>query len=391
MVGRRVALGGLAVAGMAAAMPSVMPMALAQPAPRTPRVVFINPGRAGEGFWDDVSTAMRAAADQLGFLLEIRMAERDRSRLRAMAIAAAQEQPAPDALLLVNEEQTAVPALEAAVQRGLPTMLLINELSGDDLARVGPPRRAGDSFIGSLSPANRTAGRRMTEALLDAARKNNLRAADGRIHLLALGGELGTIAGMERSRGMYDAVAAANDVILDRHLLAGWQQGEARLLTRRYLDWAIRAAIRPTAVWAANDPMALGAMEAFEEAGRRPGKEAVFAGLNWSAEALRAVGEGRLLLSEGGHLLGGAWALVMLRDWFDGFDFTLDGDASLQFDLSPIDAASLSYCWSVIGERRWQGLDFRRFTRGERRRGGDMRQAYDFSLPAILASAKGAG
>lgn len=384
MIGRRRALVGLSACMMAAPL-----KARADSQTRARRIVFINPGLTGEDFWEDVSAVMRAAADQLGFLVEIRMAERERSRIRAMSLAAAAEDPAPDALLLVNEEQSAGAGALAAVQRGIPTLFLLNELTGEDAVQIGPPRQTHPSYLGSLVPDNRQAGRDMAEALFAKARQEKWYASDGKLHFLALGGEMATPAGSERSIGMREAAEAAVDVVLDRHLSAGWSQSEARQITRRYLDWALRASIRPCGVWAASDGMALGAIAAFEDTGLLAGRDAGFVGLNWSQAGLHAVSDQRMLMSEGGHLFCGAWALVLLHDWFAGLDFATGGRACLRFGMAGIDRDNLSAYDTALGHGKFERIDFRSFTRTSRRAQGMDNGGYDFSLDAVLAAASG--
>ncbi|MDJ0932036.1 hypothetical protein [Breoghania sp.] len=52
-----------------------------------PWVVFVNPGTTGEVFWRLVSHTMQAAADQFGIDLTIDMAERNRVRMKELALA----------------------------------------------------------------------------------------------------------------------------------------------------------------------------------------------------------------------------------------------------------------------------------------------------------------
>ena len=66
-------------------------------------------------------------------------------------------------------------------------------------------------------------------------------------------------------------------------------------------------------MWAANDPMALGAITALREAGYKPGVYVVVGGLNWSGGAVERVLKGEMIVTHGGHFLGGAWAMVVLR------------------------------------------------------------------------------
>ena len=89
-------------------------------------------------------------------------------------------------------------------------------------------------------------------------------------------------------------------------------------------------------LWAANDPMALGAITALREAGYKPGVDVVVGGLNWSQGGVERVLKGEMIVTHGGHFLGGAWAMVVLRDYHDGRDFA-EEDVRLQFPMGAID------------------------------------------------------
>ncbi len=179
--------------------------------------------------------------------------------------------------------------------------------------------------------------------------------------------------------GLQAALRVASDVALDRTLVANWSEDTAKTLAARYVEWAQRSGWQAAAVWAASDAMALGAAAAFAEAGLDPGRKVVFGGVNWSREGVRAVADGRMSVTVGGHFLCGAWAMVMLRDHFDGPGFEQRGDARVRVPLSAITAASAPRYLEVLGDGNWDRIDFRRFRRTP---GGE----YDFSLGAVLAA-----
>ena len=60
------------------------------------------------------------------------------------------------------------------------------------------------------------------------------------------------------------------------------------------------------------------------------GVDVVVGGLNWSGGAVERVLKGEMIVTHGGHFLGGAWAMVVLRDYHDGRDFA-EEDVRLQF------------------------------------------------------------
>ena len=70
----------------------------------TPSVVFINPGKTGEVFWDMVSEFMQQAGEQLSIDLSIYNAERDHIKMTKIAERVANAATPPQYMILVNEK-----------------------------------------------------------------------------------------------------------------------------------------------------------------------------------------------------------------------------------------------------------------------------------------------
>ncbi|TPQ38948.1 sugar ABC transporter substrate-binding protein [Bradyrhizobium guangdongense] len=343
-------------------------------------VVFVNPGKTGEVYWDMVSETMKAAGRKLDMNVEVLVAERNFRTMQELGLGVVARADKPDFLILSNEESAAVPVLEAAETAGIKTLFLSNTLIGADAARLGAPREKLKTWLGDITTDLQTAGTRMANALITAARTEKWQSPDGKIHILGIGGDEITPASIARNVGLDLAVGAAQDVVVDRMLFANWTQSEAEVVTANYLSWAARKGIRPAGVWAGNDPMALGAIKAVVAAGLEPGKDLQIVGLNWSEPALREIEAGRLLLSDGGHFLLGGWSMVLLRDYADGCDF---GTVSphVQLKTSAITRDNLSSVSTLIKTRAFDQIDFARF----RAKAGACGQ-YDFSIAALIAS-----
>ena len=73
-----------------------------------------------------------------------------------------------------------------------------------------------------------------------------------------------------------------------------------------------------TLIWAASDSMAIAAARAAADAGLQPGKDILLTGIDWSAEGIQAVRDGRLLATAGGHFMDGALALAVIYDHSHG-------------------------------------------------------------------------
>ncbi|MBB3139410.1 ABC transporter substrate-binding protein [Halomonas organivorans] len=338
-------------------------------------VRFVNPGFASGGFWRSVSETMRAAAEQLGLSLEISYGEREWPRMRANAEAAIASPSPPDYLILVNEHGQAADLVRAADARGVPTLLLLNTLTDRQVARVGRAGQELPCWLGSLTPDNERAGHEMATALFDAAR--GLSPQPGRIALMTLAGDVATPASQARLAGLDRALAAAPDVDERRRLVVDWSYDEAY----RRIDTWLSTQRRFDAIWAANDPIALGAMAAAERHGLMAGRDYAVVGMNWSTAALARVNDGEMTLTHGGHFLAGAWAMVLLHDLHHGIPITAE-TTQLHFPMAALRAPIPGALQEILTQRQWSRIDFRRFSRYHH----PERTGYDFSLAALQAA-----
>ncbi|WP_194476308.1 ABC transporter substrate-binding protein [Bradyrhizobium sp. CCBAU 53338] len=363
------AIGALAPAGHAVA-------ADAKPL----NIVFVNPGKTGEVYWDMVAQTMQAAGRKLNAHVEVLTSERNYRTMQELGLGVVARADKPDFLILSNEESAAVPILEAAEVAGIKTLLLSNTLIGEDAVRLGPPRATLKNWLGDITTDLTTAGARMANALIGAARNEKWQSPDGKIHLLGIGGDETTPASIARNAGLQLAVAAAPDVVVDRLLFANWTQSEAEQVAANYLSWAQRKGIRPAGIWAGNDPMALGALKAVAAAGITPGEDIQVVGLNWSEDALREIKAGRMLLTDGGHFLLGGWSIVLLRDYADGCDFAATSP-HIEVKTSAITRDNLGSVAGLIKTRAFDRIDFARF-----RAKPDHCGRYDFSVDTLISS-----
>ncbi|MBR0726201.1 ABC transporter substrate-binding protein [Bradyrhizobium manausense] len=343
-------------------------------------IVFVNPGKTGEVYWDMVAQTMQAAGRKLNANVEVLTSERNYRTMQELGLGVVARPDKPDFLILSNEESAAVPILEAAEAAGVKTLLLSNTLIGEDAVRLGPPRRTLKNWLGDITTDLTTAGARMANALIGAARNEKWQSPDGKIHLLGIGGDEITPASIARNAGLQLAVAAAPDVVVDRMLFANWTQSEAEQVAANYLSWAQRKGIRPAGIWAGNDPMALGALKAVAAAGITPGESIQVVGLNWSEDALREIKAGRLLLTDGGHFLLGGWSIVLLRDYADGCDFAA-GSPHVEVKTSAITRDNLGSVAGLIKSRAFDRIDFARFRAKPGRCG-----QHDFSVDTLISS-----
>ncbi|MGI6245307.1 MAG: ABC transporter substrate-binding protein [Pseudochelatococcus sp.] len=337
-------------------------------------VAFINPGGSTD-FWGEVAGTMRAAANDLDIDLEVIDTSRDRFAMAKAAQDIASRTGKPDVVVIVNELQQGPELLATLDKAGIKTFFLLNKLTDEQEAKAGKARQGVPNLIGSLIPDNEIAGYEMGRSLIVAARKAG-KDKDG-ISILALIGDTATPAALQREAGLKRAVKEDPAAKIVRAIPVHWNRDTAKDRASAFL-----ARETADAIWAANDPIAFGAMEAAREKGLKPGVDISFAGLNWSADALKAVKAGEMTLTHGGHFFGGAWSMVLLYDYMKGADFASGGGADVQFPMSAVTGENVDAFLAKLGAGDWERIDFASFSKAKAGVAN-----YTFSADAILAAA----
>lgn len=319
-------------------------------------VVFINPGKTDEAYWVAAAQAMQVSAQSLGLELEVLYAERN--HLRAMDLArslvARPKEKRPQYAVFSNDYATGAELLRILDGSGIKSFMAFSRLALEEESQSGTPRQKFKDWIGSLEPIAEDAGYLTARALIQKARATQPPGPDGKHHLLALGGDRSTTSSIKRNAGLLRALAEAPDVVLDQMIYASWSREKAA----EQSEWLFERFPNARLVWAGNDLMAFGAMQALEKRGGQPGKTVLFSGVNTSPEAMEAVKSGRLSALAGGHFIVGAWSLVMIHDFHHGRDFA---DEGLQLERSMFvlfDPALASTFQSRFGEK-YSSIDFR--------------------------------
>lgn len=340
-------------------------------------VGFVNPGRHDETYWVTATEAMQAAAKSLDMKLEVRYAERDHLRqidiVREFATRPRAQRP--DYLVLVNERRMGGEMLKIAAAANIKCLFAYNTLLPEDRATFGSPRQMYSQWLGSVVPHAEDGGYLSAKALIERGMREKRFGADGKLHMIAIAGDRSTESSLLRNEGMAKAVRENSRVVLDQMVHADWQRDSARQMASelygRYPDAAL--------VWAGNDLMALGAMDALVARGGQPGKDRWFSGINTSQEAMRAVIDGRMEALAGGHFMAGAWAMVMIYDHAHGHDFASEG-LELDMPMFSIFDATLAARYMKRFANGMPPFDFRRHSKTLN---NALRQ-YDFTFATLL-------
>ncbi|MCV4343658.1 ABC transporter substrate-binding protein [Pseudomonas capsici] len=272
-------------------------------------VIFLSPGFAADGYWQSYARVMQSAAEGTGMSLEVLYTDRDTRKLLSMAREVLQGSgERPDYLVFSNELNVAPQVLRLSEGSGVKLLAVNNTLTEDQMRILGDLPARYPNFLGSLVGNDEEGG------YLTAKRLISLYPglADGKpVEMLAFSGTNSTPVSLERERGMRRALAEFPQVHLRQIVLGGWRrdraQEQARVLLKRYPDIRL--------IWAANEQMAFGAMDALRERGGEPGRDILFSAINGTKISLQAQLSGHLSVVATGHFTIGGWAMLLLHDY----------------------------------------------------------------------------
>ena len=335
-------LAGLACAG---AFPAA---ARASADSERPLVTFFYGGISPDDSWTVLITAVgRSAAEDLGLDFETVFSGPGRKEQFDTVSRRIETGRLPDYILLVNYRGGAEIMLQRVNDAGIGAFLINADISEEEAARIRGPREKLPHWIGRLIPDDEQAGYDLATTLFDAARR---RHPGKELSVVGLSGSYASTAATKRNDGLRRAVADNPDVELKQLVSARWSRqvsrDKYRLLKNRYGMFDV--------AWVANDMMAAEVMDEIENAG----DDTVVGGMDWTAEALDAVSEGRMSASMGGHFLDIGLAMAVLKQYDQGCDFAEGRESpSLSSVLSPI-TPETEKIHAFLREQDWDKLDF---------------------------------
>lgn len=216
-------------------------------------------------------------------------------------------------VLIVNPEDSASvgPAIQSALDNGIHVIAIDREVEDADV----------DVFIGTDNVA---AAQNAGEELL-----NYLESDD---EVVVLEGVPGASSAIDRHEGFLNAIEDSVNIVASQ--TANYDRTEALTVTENLLQ----AHPNIRAIVAANDEMALGAIEAVNGANLTPGEDILITGFDANDDAITAVEEGTMLLTveQRPDLMGGI-AVETALSLFEGEDV----DSEIPSDVTILDAETL--------------------------------------------------
>ena len=175
-----------------------------------------------------------------------------------------------------REEKPLIPAVMKAKAAGIPTFLVDRSVDSN-------VARPGEHYVAFLGSDFIDQGRRVAEWTLA-----NFKGDKGII--VELEGTTGSSPANDRKKGFDDVMAKH-----DNMTIVASQSGDfARDLGRQVMETLLQAHPDVNIVYAHNDEMAIGAIQALELAGRKPDDDVLVVSIDGTRDALQAIIDGKM-------------------------------------------------------------------------------------------------
>jgi ribose transport system substrate-binding protein len=264
-----------------------------------------NPWRLGE------SKSMQDEAKRLGYTLIETNANED----TAKQIADVDSLIAQGVDILIfppRESQALAPSVMKAKAAGIPVILIDRDVDHS----IAKPDEDYVTFIGSDFVDQ---GRRAAEWLV--------KATDGKAKIIELEGTTGADPAIDRKTGFDDylkgtfrGTPTAEGAYPDMEIIASQTGNFLRDTGRQVMQTLLQAHPEVTAVYAHNDEMAVGAIAALQDAGRKPGEDVIIVSIDGENAAMDAIVDGTLGASVESSPFFGPIAFKTMQQYIDGED-----------------------------------------------------------------------
>lgn len=175
-----------------------------------------------------------------------------------------------------REEKPLLPAVMKARAAGIPTFLVDRSVDSN-------VARAGEHYVAFLGSDFIKQGELVANWTLE-----NFKGEQGVI--VELEGTTGSSPANDRRKGFDDIMAQH-----DNMTIVASQSGDfARDLGRQVMETLLQAHPDVNIVYAHNDEMAIGAIQALELAGRKPGEDVLIVSIDGTRDALQAIIDGKM-------------------------------------------------------------------------------------------------
>lgn len=334
------------------AMPSFSLAPLSSP--KQLHVVLFTP--RNDAFWTLFADITQAASKDLNIELEWLPAMNSPEKHLHNATEVLQRtHHRPDAIIYKNYDHTAIPILKMAEKAGVYSIIFEDGLSSEEMAKYGRPREKFKYWLGEFTPDQLETGYDLAQELIHQAKKQHSQDAQGHIQMLVLGGNMEETSSSERIRGLQIALQQHPDVVVNDILAGFWKEDVAYEKVHRTLQ----AYPDTKVIWTANDTMPVGARKAVNDLKYT---DVIIGGTGTTPPGAMDLLKKQVQVSVGGHFIMGGLILVLLRDYFSGYDFARESTI-MRLGLYTFTPENVGAYAQALKDNEWDKINFNVFSK----------------------------
>ncbi len=275
-------------------------------------------------FWTLVSNFAQEAAQDLKIELSVYDAEKNQFLMVEQVKEVLSSPDKVDAILFQNFKLSAPALIKMAEEAGVYSFLFNSPIH--EKAEIGKPRERYKFWIGEMLPDDTGISEVIVRLLINEAQRKKKVGKDKKVHLIGISGRIADTASITRIKGLYNAIAGRQDVVLHQVFNTDWgvEEGQVKALG------ALNRYPETTVVWSASYNITNGILKAINQHKLTVGKDIYTNSVGLMERVLKQVAEGEIIATTGGHYVEAALVLVLIYDFLHGIDFAEEGTSSMR-------------------------------------------------------------
>jgi ABC-type sugar transport system substrate-binding protein len=255
-------------------------------------------------FWSTAIKFAQIGASELGINLVVKESDNQKEMMEQNIRQIVDQKV--DGILWVPYFGLCRMGLTLARESEIPVVLIDSYQGG-----LQPKSEEFPNYVAFVGPADETGAYEMGKYLLTHIPESK----DGRKYIVALDGPRGASASILRHKGLIRAIKEHPEAVL----VSSRDSDYTYDLAKKNMSEMLKEYPVIQGVWAANDLMIQGAMDAVKETKRTPGRDIFFVGMALDQKSISAIRDGEQLFDIGGHWLQLGFGLSILYDHINGY------------------------------------------------------------------------
>ncbi len=343
------------------------------------KVGFISAGNQESQFWGEMARFAQAVAEDLNIEFIVRYPQQSTYTIRRKGLKLLQELDAGSYLISSYVATVTDELINKAEAKKVYVFVANTNIKSEESARVGRPRTKNQYWLAHSYADDEQAGYLVADELVKIIKPD--REQEREVKLVGISGSDTSQATYDRNNGLSRLANDGNNIQILEIDPGHWEYDAAKIVASRLIEKYPDV----EAIWSASDTMALAAISALKEAGRKPGKDVLLGGIDWTQNALEAVKAGELATTVGGHFMEVGIALILLYDYHHNLDFANDPGIEFTIPMYAITKDNVDeYMTNVGANPDWSKIDFKAFSKVHNK----SLKKYDFSWQQIVAQMK---